>query len=216
MKLFTSKKAIQDMLYGVIVVLIIVLFNRYIYDGTDYTRSRFNDKEYRVRSGPENQRKADLLAFLEYKFDILINALKNDPKYAHNIDVQRLLSNWSRGISIKEIGNLESEAAYVINKQNMSFCLQDLPSPGENVKTTSTEDTNLITYVGLHELAHVMSNETGHGSEFIKNFEFILDYCKKLNCINPFTNKEEPLYIQLNKINTADNYCGVPLVNSIN
>jgi hypothetical protein len=35
-------------------------------------------------------------------------------------------------------------------------------------------DTNNITYVFLHELAHIMSDSYGHNNEFNENFRFIL------------------------------------------
>ena len=73
-----------------------------------------------------------------------------------------------------------------------------------------------MTYVGIHELSHIMSNEIGHGNEFISNFEFLLNYAKGINYYDKINNINVPLYIQLNKLNTADNYCGVPLVNSVN
>jgi hypothetical protein len=109
---------------------------------------------------------------------------------------------------------MENDAAYVINKQHMSFCLQDSPFFGKT-KGNNIEDTNLITYVGIHELAHIMSDEIGHGPEFIKNFDFLLNYSKSLMYKDPFLNKTIPLYIQLNQLNTSDNYCGVLLSNSI-
>ena len=75
---------------------------------------------------------------------------------------------------------------------------------------------NLMTYVGIHEISHIMSVEIGHGDEFKENFQFLLNYSKTLMYIDPLTFKEVPLYIQLDKLKTADNYCGVQLVNSIN
>jgi hypothetical protein len=216
MKLYSNQKAVQSILYTLIIVFIVILFNRYIYDGTEYLKSNIDGQYYKVRSGNFRERKADLLAMLNIKFGILVSALKSDPRYKNDTDVKRLIINWDRGISIKEIGNMENDAAYVINKQDMSFCLQDSPNPGNIVKGLSIEDTNLVTYVGIHELAHVMSYSTDHGSEFIKNFQFLLNYSKNLTYRDPFTNEEEPIYIQLNELNTADNYCGVPLVNSIN
>ena len=206
----------KNIFYSILLVLGLLLFYKYIYDGTEHLISNVDSRYYKVRPGALQQRKADLLAMLNIKFTIIVKALNNDPIYINNIAVQRLIKNWNRGITIKETGIMESDAAYVMNKQNMSFCLQDSPDIGCNAKNINIEDTNLITYVGIHELSHCMSNESGHGPEFIKNFEFLLNYSKKLMYLDPFTNKETPLYIQLDKLNTADNYCGVPLVNSIN
>jgi predicted metal-dependent hydrolase len=188
---------------------------KYIYDGTEEYQSTIDQKFYKVRSrSSDKQMKADLLANLNNKLNIIVVNLKNDDNYNFDPTVQRLIRNWQKGVTIKEIGNMETDAAYVVNKQYMSFCLQDSPG-GSSTKHTNIEDTNLMTYVAIHELAHIMSIEIGHGPEFIQNFEFLLAYAKKLKYFDPFLNKEVPLYIQLDKLNTSDNYCGVSLVNSI-
>ena len=189
-------------------ILGVVIFYRYFYDGTEYTKSKIDNKLYRVRSVSGMEEKADLLAVLNIKLNLIVSSLDSS-SYSNNLSIKRLIENWNKGVSIKEIGKMESDAAYVINKQYMSFCLPD--------NTSKTLDNlNLMTYVGIHELAHIMSNETGHGDEFIKNFEFLLNHAKTLNYYDPIIKKDMPVYIQLNKLNTADNYCGVPLVNSIN
>jgi predicted metal-dependent hydrolase len=40
-------------------------------------------------------------------------------------------------------------------------------------------DDNMLTYVILHELAHVETRELGHGSEFIEKFEELLERAEK-------------------------------------
>ena len=189
-------------------ILCIIIFYKYIYDGTDYIKSNIDNKYYRVRSTKGKEEKADLLAIMNTKLNLIVNTLSNS-EHLSNGNIQRLIQNWNKGVSIKEIGKMESDAAYVINKQYMSFCLP------ENTSKT-LDNLNLMTYVGIHELAHIMSNETGHGDEFIQNFEFLLNHAKTLNYYDPIIKKEIPIYIQLNKLNTADNYCGVSLQNSIN
>ena len=206
----------NTVLFVILFCISAYLFKKYFFDGTVGVISNLDGEVYLVRDGPYKQRKSDLLAFIKMKLTILVEALRKDTQYNMTTPVLRLLSNWDRGISIKEIGNMESDAAYVINKQHMAFCLQDAPYPGSNVKTTSLEDTNLITYVCIHELAHMMSAESGHGSEFVLNFKFLLDYSQNIEYTDPFTNKVEPLYIPLNQLNTSDNYCGVELTGSIN
>ena len=215
MKLYISKKTLLNMIYGVLLALVLVFFYRYFYDGTEPFKSTLDGQHYHVRLSKDSQLKADLLAFINLKLSTLVGALESSKN--NNIAVQRLIFNWNRGVTIKEIGYLESDAAYVINKQNMSFCLQDSPGVGEKTKTKSFADTNLITYVCIHELAHIMSEETGHGQEFVKNFQTLLDYATTVPYINPFTNQKEMLYTPINSVaGTSDNYCGVKLVNSIN
>ena len=205
----------SSVLWTIFFIIVVLLFKRFIFDGTVGVVSHLDGKSYMVRRGPYQQRKADLLAFIKMKLTILVEALKKDTQYNLTTPVLRLISNWNRGLSIKEIGQMETDAAYVINKHQMAFCLQDNPGIGAQVKTTSLDDTNLITYVCIHELAHMMSEETAHGSEFVANFDFLLNYAKGINYTDPFTKKVEPLYIPLNKLNTSDNYCGVSLNNAI-
>ena len=188
-------------------IISIILFYRYIYDGTDYIKSNIDNRYYKVRSTEGKEEKADLLAIMHTKLNLIVNTLRYS-KDSSNTNVQRLIQNWNKGVSIKEIGKMETDAAYVINKQYMSFCLP------ENTSKT-LDNLNLMTYVGIHELAHIMSSEIGHGEEFINNFEYLLNHAKTINYYDPLMKKEMPVYIQLNKLNTADNYCGVSLQNSI-
>ena len=208
--LFNDEGNVKKMLIIITIILGLIIYYQYFYDGTDYIKSNIDGNYYRVRN--KNQRKADLLAIMHAKLNLIVNTLSLDSKYNNNTNVKRLIYNWNKGVSIKEIGKMESDAAYVINKKHMSFCLQDKPSTNANI----VEDINLMTYVGIHELSHIMSDEIGHGNEFISNFEFLLGYSKQLKYFDKLLNKEMPVYIQLDKLNTADNYCGVPLINSIN
>jgi hypothetical protein len=195
----------------IIIIIIVVLgyfFYTCIYDGTESVKSNLDNNYYSVRKSKGNQIKADLLALIRLKLDTIVKSLEKS-EYSTNKTVARLIANWNKGVTIKEIGKLETDAAYVINKQYMSFCLPD------GIEK-SLEKINLMTYVAIHELAHVMSLEIGHGTEFVKNFEFLLNYSKGIQYFDPVQNKNLPVYIQLNQLNTDDNYCGVPLINSIN
>jgi len=203
------KKLSKNLILSGSILIIGYLFYKYIYDGTENLTSTVDNKIYRVRKGHDKQMRADILAILNGKFTIIVNTLKNDENYNSEIPVQRLVHNWNQGVTLKEIGNMESDAAYVINKKNMSFCLQ------KTKNEVVLEELNLITYVGIHELSHIMSEEIGHGPEFIKNFEFLLNYAKNIDYYDPLLKRQLPIYIQLNKLNTKDSYCGVNLENSV-
>ena len=199
---------LKNIILSLILVLVIYLFYHYVYDGTRLVKSNLDNRFYSVRNSRGKETKADLLALINLKLDTIVKQLQESSN-RENPAVARLIANWNRGVTIKEIGKLETDAAYVINKQFMSFCLPDDIS-------SSLSKINLMTYVGIHELAHIMSVETGHGDEFIKNFEFLLNYAKQINYLDPLSNKYLPVYIPLSKLNTDDNYCGVALINSIN
>lgn len=192
----------NKVILGLVIIGSLLFFYNFFYDGTEHFLSTVDNKLYKVRE-PNKQLKANLLAVLNSKLNIITFSLKNDPKYNKQQNVLRLINNWDSGVTMKEVGRLESDAAYVINKKHMSFCLKDFNS-------LDLPDVNLLTYVGIHELSHIMSDEVGHGDEFKLNFKFLLDYSKGLKY------NGDQLYISLNQIKTPDNYCGVSIINSIN
>ena len=199
---------IRQICLFLLIILSVYFFYVYVYDGTERIRSVLDNRYYNVRSKKGKETKANLLALINLKLDTIVKSLAKS-EYSDNVNARRLIANWNKGVTIKEIGKLETEAAYVINKQYMSFCLPENTS-------NSLDNINLMTYVGIHELSHIMSDEIGHGREFINNFEFLLNYSKNLKYFDPMANDYLPVYIQLDKLNTSDNYCGVPLINSIN
>lgn len=195
------------------VVLVCWLFYYYIYDGTINVRSNLDGQYYKVQNKPDSQLRADILANLRMKLGTLVDSLKKSTYYTNSsgefyIPVRRLVSNWEAGVSIKEVGNWESDAAYVINKKHMSFCLQ-------KSRTLNLPEMNLITYVAIHELSHVMSIDTDHGGEFIKNFDFLLNFAKGIKYYDPLLKGEYPLFINLKELDTSNSYCGVSIENSI-
>lgn len=70
------------------------------------------------------------------------------------------------------------DSAYTENKEVITLCLTD-------PETKKDYDINTISYVALHELAHVISSSVGHGSEFRKNFNTLLKKGAELGFYNP-------------------------------
>jgi hypothetical protein len=195
----------------IVLCVFIYIIYYYVYDGTIEHRTTINGipEVYRVRRGNESQLRADLLGVIKLKLSIIVDNLEKDSNFNMLTSVQRLVHLWKLGVGIKEIGNLEFDAAYVINKRNMSFCLRTSPFGGK------LEELNLITYVAIHELAHIMSVEIGHGTEFKKNFEFLLNYAKNLTYYSPFEKTVVPLYVDIKVKNpTNSGYCGVNIDNN--
>jgi len=213
--MYYKEDILINFLIIVCILLIIIINYTYVYDDTDWFTSTISNQKYRVRNGPESikQMKCDLLANLNNKLNFIIYSLSKEPNKSDSIN--RLLNNWSRGIVIKEIGSMEPEAAYVINKQYLSICLKNFCN-SKNCQKYTLDNINLLTYVGIHEMAHIMSEEIGHGDEFKTNFKYLLDYSKKLKLYDPLLKDEFPVFIELNKLKTPDSYCGVSIINSIN
>lgn len=91
--------------------------------------------------------------------------------------------------------------SYTINKKKMHLCVKD-----ENNKYY---DDNMLIYVALHELAHVLCDEIGHTPKFWSMFDELLDIASKT--IDPETNK--PVYDPDGVINK--NYCDSKYHNSL-
>jgi len=211
-----NKSRTQIIIFFVIAGILYLLY-KLIFDGTSYFTSNIFNKQYEVRGTTYQikQIKTNLLGDVYDRLETLISTLRNDQSLQSDIPVQRLITNWNKGIIIKETGNMESDAAYVINKQYMSICLVNFCDSTKCNNINSLENLNLLAYVGIHELAHIMSEEIGHSSEFRTNFRFLLNYAKNINYYDKILKSTIKLYIDLNDLSTPDNFCGVSVVNTI-
>lgn len=86
---------------------------------------------------------------------------------------------------------------YTISKQEIALCLR------QN-QNGSLYDINTLTYVTIHEHAHVMSEGQGHNDEFINNFAVLLRIAIALK-----------QYIQVDYSKRPVNYCGLQLNQSV-
>jgi hypothetical protein len=196
---------INELIFVLVSILVIYFFYIFVYDGTTTSFCSIDNEYYKIRRGPDAEQRVKNLALIKLKLETIVKSLEADTRFNSFESVKRLIRNWNTGITIKEIGLLESDAAYVIDKQNMSFCLRKSPSGGE------LESLNLLTYVAIHELAHVMSIETGHSKEFQENFKFLLEYSKTLSFKNPIDGTTEPLYVTINPETDDSAFCGVEI-----
>jgi len=64
---------------------------------------------------------------------------------------------------------IKSDASYTIDKRKIYLCTE---------YNGTLYDDNMLTYVILHELAHVLTPEIGHGAEFMKTFSRLLTVAK--------------------------------------
>lgn len=78
---------------------------------------------------------------------------------------------------LNEISMYKGDKSYTINKEKVYICLTD-----ENGKYYSM---NMLMYVVLHELAHVICDEIGHTEKFHEIFEAILLRSTEMGIYNP-------------------------------
>jgi len=84
---------------------------------------------------------------------------------------------------------LTTDGAYTENKAIIYICIHD-------PRTNTTYSMNMLMYVAIHELAHVISKSHGHGDEFKKNFSLLLKHAENKGV---FDSSQE----------IVQNYCGV-------
>lgn len=159
-----------------IITLVVLFFSIYkFYEGFSseiiYAKSTLDGRQYLVRNLDDKEQAADMLAELRAKLKQFVADINS--KNPNNQDVMRLKIKFKPNNLTESDGNSKF-TSYSVNKgQKIVFCIRERD---ENNRLT---DMNTITFVALHELAHVMTKEVGHTQEFWRNFKFLLDFAVK-------------------------------------
>ena len=78
---------------------------------------------------------------------------------------------------IKNTVVLKSDQSYTIEKYKIHLCIED--------ETGKVYDDNMLIYVFLHELAHCINGEVGHGDKFEAIFQTLLYRAEKYKLYDP-------------------------------
>jgi hypothetical protein len=143
--------------------------------------SRVDGNKYLVRNLPDAQEAADRLARTRAKLIRLMRDLKQT-----NPDkpfVMQMARNFDADPSrFSESTPDASYTSYSVNKgEKVYMCLRQRNEREELV------DENIITFVALHELAHIGTHEVGHTPLFWNNFGWLLKRAEEIQ-IYEFTN----------------------------
>lgn len=169
------------------------------YDGknneVEYLKSNVDNNTYLVRKMPDAQNAADLLATIRQKLmKICKYCLVEYPK---NKAVARLNNKFNPN-NISETGKNSKYTSYSVNKgEKIVLCLRSRDGKDKLI------DENTLTFVSIHELAHIMTKSVGHTDEFWKNFKFLLETAIKLH-----------LYQKENYELNPKPYCGITVSDS--
>ena len=163
----------RDTIFCYILIIFIIGMSIKIYLESDVFNlkciiSDVDGNTYCVRERNKITLVADLLANVTQKMKNLVNHMKE--KYPQRGNVKRLVENFNPK-SVKEILPTSKYTAYSENKgEKLAFCVT------KTKKGNNLIDENTLTFVAIHELAHVCSKSVGHKDEFWQNFKFLLDY----------------------------------------
>lgn len=153
------------------IIISIIIFSLYIQfenftNEISLVTSEIDGETYLVRNLPDKDKAADLLAKIKKKLLKLTKFLVI--KYPNSERVKRLLKNYKPN-NISESSKNSKFTSYSVNKgEKIVFCLRSRDEEEKLVKE------QVMMFVALHELAHVMSKSIGHTDEFWKNFKFLL------------------------------------------
>ncbi len=149
------------------VVVFGYIFN-YIYSNLNMTSvvSNLDNRSYRVRKLPDRQEAADKLAEISKKLTDLVEYVNKNTPDKEGVD--QLKRNFN-GRNIFENTPGGKYTAYSVNKgEELALCLR-------NADNDEFIETNLIIFVAIHELAHVMTDDVGHTPKFWNNMKFLLE-----------------------------------------
>lgn len=159
-------KELTALLLGIIAIFVYINFIRkslYL----DKIESTVNGKEYYVRNLPDKVDAANKLATIGDSLSKLILSLDiNDKEKGDGI--KRLRDSFNSDYITENIPG-SMYVAYSVNKgEELSICLRE-------IETENFIDNNIILFVSIHELAHIMTKETGHPPVFWDNMKYLLE-----------------------------------------
>jgi hypothetical protein len=163
---------------SVVLVIVIVVFIYYgIDDGVKHT-SNYDNVEYIIRNADGPQIKddsANYLAIINQSINFLVNYMRQN-KIPDQLTADRLYNRWN-SCTLRETSSYDSSVAFTVNK-------------GREIRVTirnngKFENPNTVIFVILHELAHLMSLNFGHGEEFKQNFLIITSVASMLGIYKP-------------------------------
>ena len=154
--------------------------------------SDVDGQRYCVRERVTMQLAADLLAKVTQKLKDLVSYCAT--KFPNDEKIQRMVQKFNP-TKISETLPTSEHTAYSENKgEKIAFCLN------KQKNGTKLIDLNTLTFVAIHELAHVMTESEGHKQEFWQNFKYLLQNAKEAGIYDPIDYKKNP-----------QQYCGMTI-----
>jgi len=178
----------EDVLGYTIIILIIGIVLKIYFESDAFNLkciiSDVDGNKYCVRERNKISLVVDLLARVTEKLKKLVEHMGN--KYPNRKNIKQLVENFNP-TKIKEILPTSKYTAYSENKgEKLAFCVTKTKN-GNNLI-----DENTLTFVAIHELAHICTISIGHKDEYWNNFKFLLENAVKLNIYEPEDYKKKP------------------------
>jgi len=178
----------------VLIATILLTYQNYNKD-ISYIKSRIDGRKYLVYNLEHKQVAADILALTRKRLVEFCENMKL--KYRNDPRISRMISKFNPD-NIVETEPGSKYTSYSINKgEKMVLCLRSRDGQQRLVKE------NVIMFVALHEMAHIMTLSVGHTKEFWDNFEFILKEATAMG-----------LYQHIDFNSDNYDYCGIKITDT--
>jgi hypothetical protein len=156
-------------------------------------KSKVDGNYYRVRDLPDKQNAADLMARVYQKIHRFYNYLV--ATFPDKPQIIQLKQNFKPDPKrLSEATPDADHTSYSINKgEAVHLCLRQRNGPDE-----SLVNENIMFFVALHEMGHMITKSIGHGPDFWNNFGWLLKQAE-----------EQGYYKYQNFSAQPVSYCGV-------
>jgi len=146
----------------------------------------------------DKQEAADLLARVRQKISRLYTITSS--KFPNKPQILQWIQNFKPDPSRFEEATPEAEhTSYSVNKgEKIHLCLRQREGANE-----SLVDENVMVFVALHEMAHVVTPSLGHGPDFWNNFAWLLKQAEEIQIYKYQDFKAHPVA-----------YCGLNITDS--
>ncbi len=163
---------------------------------TIYMKSTIDGRDYKVRDLPDKQEAANLLAKLRIRLEKMMEYLVRT--YPNKPQVQRLKANFKADPNrIFESTPDAEHTSYSVNKgESVYFCLRQRDN-------NQLVNENIMMFVALHEMSHMITQDIGHTPDFWNNFGWLLREAESQKLYVPEDFKAHPTM-----------YCGVRITDS--
>ena len=162
-----------------------------------FVKSSIDNNEYLVRNVSDKQEAANILATIRSNLTKMVKYLEKNPDEKKKDEIKLLIKNY-RPERISESSPNNKYTSYSINKgEKIVFCIRSKDSD------TKLEKMNILMFVAIHELAHLMTESIGHTPEFWDNMKYLLILSKKLK-----------IDVKTDYIDGPVSYCGTKITDS--
>lgn len=185
---------------GFVLIVFTVLIIIKLYQESDIFQlkcivSTKDGNKYCVRDKENLEKSADMLADMTIKLKRLVKHMAQ--KYPDEERVKRLVKGFNPK-KIMETLPTSEYTAYSENKgEKLAFCLTKKKNEGNMI------EPNTLTFVSIHEVAHIMTKSVGHDKEFWDNFKFLLENAKEIGIYSPVDYSKNPT-----------EYCGMDITDN--